>query len=1073
VGLATGKFAATSPSSGDGPDDDDEEETQQISVENMLGAVREQEKKDKMQIKDLKAKNNQLLLDLDKQTTRAVRAEEQIKYEQMKLQAVQKRQQDEAEGRLILDSDKITTAEEKLVALELEIDTLRMQRAELTKMSSDEKVTSSKLAQELQMMVHEGREKDLLVESLRDKIAEITIKGENELDTAQHERRHLQQKVTNILAKLTAEEAKHVAAANEAHNLAGNVLILTQENVALGEQLRVQEVKIREVLEAYQQREKEISKLREQNAKLLTQLADNASVQQDNNKEMTKSSEQLRQMAEKVFQLLAQIQKMEQIRVQQVEDLRVVRADVTKVKGEADELQHNLNGEIKNRNKLEKELVVVNKAVIEQTNFANELKKKLIEQTAKTEKVQLQINGKDTEIDQLNSRMITLQAQYRAVMASSDKQKAAAGLMEDRLKHSATTIISLQSRIETLQMHLSKGVPPPAEHQGLTLPSPLAKSSTAMGGTGALGSSLKGSTGAGAAAGKVGSLMTKTSSQRVSEMLKNFKIDEQTAMAMAKSPMTLLTKLADIYVEMVDAIAAANDVETVEKFNALSGEHRTVLSAKDKILKTFVSIITKVQEVLKLSAAPLVKKSTFMTEGEDDPEDDEDEEIRAAKEEQKQSLAAAAMAGDEELAACFRNMTFSDGELGDAGAASVASLLKTSFNIQDVDMRNNRIGTEGLIHVVKAVVQDTSSVVNVDLTGNELGAEAVLTLCALLQHLGAHIEKAEFLPQAGYGGTAKPAFGSTEPDAAAAAWDGAPLRPVVEIKTKSARTIYVDMSKNLFDERVMSRLVNLIDADLNDPVVRQIILAARKAKAAAELAAKNKHLTVEDDDPLMLLSYKNSGGHGPPPTKKKVDTKAATHELRRSDTHSRGNLGVSASTSSLGSTAPPGQLSARPYSSDDHRMAKSASTGKLAATSATPGHDAGRANKMLQVAETYGKLVAESASKMKRTSATMVPGTAMAVRANVHEAKELKQLPRDGVLAHHDGDGAHKQKVVKEEKVVELGAKFKLATRTLEPLDGEQGSGRQEPPIDPSDPNVSTGDLVSAALKAPMPATGK
>ena len=87
-------------------------------------------------------------------------------------------------------------------------------------------------------------------------VQEITIKGENELDTAQHERRHLQQKVTNILAKLTAEEAKHVAAANEAHNLAGNVLILTQENVALGEQLRVQEVKIREVLEAYQQREK-------------------------------------------------------------------------------------------------------------------------------------------------------------------------------------------------------------------------------------------------------------------------------------------------------------------------------------------------------------------------------------------------------------------------------------------------------------------------------------------------------------------------------------------------------------------------------------------------------------------------------------------------------------------------------------------------------------------------------------------------------------------------------------------------------------------------------------------------
>jgi hypothetical protein len=184
---------------------------------------------------------------------------------------------------------------------------------------------------------------------------------ENDKETAAAERRHLQGKVAGAATKLQAEESKHVAAANEAHTLAGNVLILTQENVALGEQLRVQEVKIREVLEAYQQREKEINKLREQNAKLLNQLAENAAVQQDNNKEMAKSSEQLRQMAEKVFQLLAQIQKMESVRLQQVEDLRVVKVEVSKVKAEADELQHNLNGEIKNRNKLERELVGVNK----------------------------------------------------------------------------------------------------------------------------------------------------------------------------------------------------------------------------------------------------------------------------------------------------------------------------------------------------------------------------------------------------------------------------------------------------------------------------------------------------------------------------------------------------------------------------------------------------------------------------------------------------------------------------------------------------------------------------------------
>ncbi len=219
---------------GDLGDDDDEGAGDEISVDNMLAAVREQEKKDKAQIKELKAKINQLLLDVDKQTKRAETAEENYAYEKMKGAAAAKRAQDEAEGRLILDSgtlyaavmlrrrrcrfvelcyfsvgmrvsltlycaphvlpciavhfvrfvlprpppppsspsaDKITTAEEKLVALELEIDTLRMQRDELTKISGDEKITSSKLAQELQMMVHQGREKELEIEALRDKLS--------------------------------------------------------------------------------------------------------------------------------------------------------------------------------------------------------------------------------------------------------------------------------------------------------------------------------------------------------------------------------------------------------------------------------------------------------------------------------------------------------------------------------------------------------------------------------------------------------------------------------------------------------------------------------------------------------------------------------------------------------------------------------------------------------------------------------------------------------------------------------------------------------------------------------------
>ncbi len=251
--------------------------------------------------------------------------------------------------------------------------------------------------------------------------------------------------------------------------------------------------------------------------------------------------------------------------------------------------------------------------MVEQTNFANELKKKLIEQTTKTEKIASVIGSKQTEIDQLQARIVTLQSQYRAVMASSDKQKAAATLMEDRLKHSATTIINLQTRIETLQFAIAKATANGGSDGGGMGNPDAFNASGKLAQTG-LNGTLTSPLGK---SGKVGQMASKTSGQRVSEMLKSFKIDEQTAMAMAKNPMTLLTKLADIFAQMQDAIAAANDTETVEKYNMLSAEHRTMIVAKEKILRSFITIMNKVQDVLKLSDDPLVKKSLFMTEGEE------------------------------------------------------------------------------------------------------------------------------------------------------------------------------------------------------------------------------------------------------------------------------------------------------------------------------------------------------------------------------------------------------------------------------------------------------------------------
>jgi hypothetical protein len=299
----------------------------------------------------------------------------------------------------------------------------------------------------------------------------------------------------------------------------------------------------------------------------------------------------------------------------------------------------------------------------------------------------------------------------------------------------------------------------------------------------------------------------------------------------------------------------------------------------------------------------------------------------------------------------------------------------------------------------------------------------------------------------------------------------------------------------LFDDRVITRLGDLMEADLNDPVVRQIILAARKAAAAAALAAKNKHAEVEEEDPFMSLTKANAGPAAPPPPKRKIKREDSSHDLKRVDTSdARGRTLRSSSSTNLLTTS-----QSRPFSSDDaaktKTLGRSASTtslsqttpGKLKETMQTPGGPgAGGPSKMLEVAATYGKIVAENMKLKKPKSATGDVG-AMAVRAKVHEAKELKELPRDGVLAHHKGDSAHYQKPApKAVETVQAGSTFARARTLLEPLPSVTAASGSKPGSKPpssrthggdpgltiaigsiaSDQSISTDDMVAAALSA-------
>jgi hypothetical protein len=802
----------------------------------------------------------------------------------------------------VANAATVAAAEARVRELESELEAVRAQKRELMELNHQDKTTSVLLAQELQVQSHLVQEKSVEMAALRTSMQELQIKFDMEVDSFAAERRQFQQKIAHLQKTLQNEEQANLTTANESHQLSANVLQLTQENVALGEQLRVQEAKIREVLDAFQTRERELAHLREQHALLVNQLAESANIQQENTMEMKKSSEQLRAMAEKVFALLAQIQKMEAFRLKALEEQRQLNSQIVQLNNTIEERQELLTHEQKQRVKLEKDLSFVQKSLEDQRLLVLDLRRKLAAEEGKTRQLQVALKNKVEECDELHQKHSQLSLQARTTQAVADKQRAATAAMEERLRHSAHTIITLQSRTETLQQALAKASiqsqGPTHEDEFRGTREPLqARRSISSGGQGSA-----------RAKDRPPSSLTRHTGQnpvdnaRVAEMLRAFRIDETTALAMAKQPMTLLVKVADIYDHLQSQLrlqnqpnstqaGLSNDVDAVvQKNQELTLKHQKSEQARIRMLQSMTAVVQKVQNVLVLSAEPPVKSSFFLSGG-----DGSADGAASPPPAVPQPLTGTSLVGDEELNNFFRSITLTEHNLGDEGAKLVADAVRTSHNVQSIDVSRNHIRSEGLASLVQALVVDSCSVQNVDVSMNDVNAEGLLTLCTVLQRMQNVVRTATFLsslPAAALSNTGELAkFGSDEADGSSASLAGK-IRPIIEIGTNT-KTLYIDLSHNLFDERVMARMVNLMQADLNDPIVRQIIIQARKAAVTAQTK------TEKMSDPVDSLMA--------------TQQKRAAPEMRRSgqssiNPGSSSNLHASASTSSLGRSSSRGRL---------------------------------------------------------------------------------------------------------------------------------------------------------------------
>jgi Fe2+ transport system protein B len=130
----------------------------------------------------------------------------------------------------------------------------------------------------------------------------------------------------------------------------------------------------------------------------------------------------------------------------------VSTSKIAELQNQIEEKQDVLNHEIKTRAKLEKDLGFVQKSLEDQRLLVIDLRRKLAAEENKTRALQVQLKNKVEECDELHTKHSQLSLQARQVQAVADKQRVATSAMEERLRHSAHSM--LRARLNMLFSHV-------------------------------------------------------------------------------------------------------------------------------------------------------------------------------------------------------------------------------------------------------------------------------------------------------------------------------------------------------------------------------------------------------------------------------------------------------------------------------------------------------------------------------------------------------------------------------------------------------------------------------------------
>lgn len=352
--------------------------------------------------------------------------------------------------RLLESEESLTSGLQSEVAeLRAELDEIRQKHGALLTTAKTHEELATKAAREGQLRAEEIRLLRAETEQLKQQNAELKMKTQVEVEALQEQLRVRKEKQYQLLEKLQAQEESKRQAEDQVAGMEEQLRALHARNIELETQLQVEARKVQNLEDVNKELQVENGNMYNQNKDLQLKIEKSERERLRMEAEARDSGEQLREMAEKVFQLLERLKLAELGKTKAMEALKKKEQDMVGLQKKNARLIKESTEEGRARVKAELDVKVLQDQVRTLKQHNQALAQKSKEEAAAKVKAQEEAQQLEEKLRTMESRLSFLLNKVQA------DEEARLVQVEDRKKLEAQ-VISLTEKCDEMQHKLSE-----------------------------------------------------------------------------------------------------------------------------------------------------------------------------------------------------------------------------------------------------------------------------------------------------------------------------------------------------------------------------------------------------------------------------------------------------------------------------------------------------------------------------------------------------------------------------------------------------------------------------------------